>query len=204
MTADPPEDDSEATAPAPDGRPSLSVDRRGGVRAIGALTGALVAPLARRHGLARVRLLSEWPAIVGPELARRCRPEKLISLGRAAASTAADSPAAKIAAAQSAEKARGPSALRLRVSGAAALEIQHLAPQIVERINAYFGYRAVERLQLVQGPLPLEPAPRRPVALDAAQRRTLETKLADVADEDLRKALGGLGRAVLTGASRKP
>ena len=45
--------------------------------------------------------------------------------------------------------------LHVRVgSGALALELQHLEPVVIERINTYFGYRAVERLKLVHGPLP--------------------------------------------------
>ena len=45
--------------------------------------------------------------------------------------------------------------LKLRAAPGAALELQHRAPLIIERINLFFGRAAVTRLALVQGPLPL-------------------------------------------------
>ena len=43
--------------------------------------------------------------------------------------------------------------LMLRVDPARALDVEYRARQIVERINAYFGYRAVETLRIVQAPV---------------------------------------------------
>ena len=94
-----------------------------------------------------------------------------------------------------------PAALRVRVGGAAALEIQHMEPQIIERVNGYFGYRAIDRLQLVQGPLPAPPLRRMPPPLDAARARAIETKVAGIGDPDLRAALARLGSAI---ARRQP
>ena len=42
--------------------------------------------------------------------------------------------------------------LHLQVAPGLALEVQHREPVLVERINAFFGYRAVARLALKQGP----------------------------------------------------
>src|SRR5579871_6591264 len=95
--------------------------RRGkGFRAIGGLTQQLASHLVPRgkgkaKGVAPLaRLTAQWPAIVGEDIARVSEPDALLA-GRSA-------------------KATGPS-LRLRVSGAASLEIQHRIPQIVERVN---------------------------------------------------------------------
>lgn len=94
---------------------------------------ALLAPLTRRalgkHGFSAGALISEWDAIVGPELAATCQPVKL--------------------AFRKGERDGG--VLHLNVSGGAALEIQHIGPQIIERINGHLGYRAVSRLKLVHG-----------------------------------------------------
>ena len=78
-------------------------------------------------------------------------------------------------------------------------ELQHLAPQLIERINGYFGYAAVARLQIIQGPLPhaAPPARRPPAALDAARQRALNKRLESIGDDPLRQALERLGRAVL-------
>ena len=127
-------------------------------------------------GFAEGALTSEWPAIVGTEIAARCRPERL-TFGHAA------------------ERRDG--TLTLRVEGAFSTELQLLAPQIIERINGYYGYRAVVRLRLHQGAPAERAAPTTPgPALAPEQEAALEHRLNEVEDPDLRTALGRLGRAV--------
>ena len=46
-----------------------------------------------------------------------------------------------------------PATLVLRVEGPVALEIQHLSGVIIERVNRFFGWRAVGRIQIRQAPL---------------------------------------------------
>ena len=41
----------------------------------------------------------------------------------------------------------------LRVEGPVALEIQHLSGVIIEKVNRFFGWRAVGRIQIRQAPL---------------------------------------------------
>ncbi|MDP9195986.1 MAG: DciA family protein [Pseudomonadota bacterium] len=121
-------------------------------------------------------LLSHWADIVGPALAGDCSPEKL-SFPRGSLEGAV---------------------LHLRVSGSAALVLQHDESLILERINRVFGYRAVERLKYVQGP-PVLPAPvrsRAPSLPDAARTARVEKLVADVDDSTLREALKDLGCAV--------
>ena len=86
----------------------------------------------------------------------------------------------------------------MRVGGAAALEIQHVTPQILERINAYFGRRVVRQLRLLQMPLPVAaeppPCPVRP--LDPAEEEALVRDVHVIASDPLRTALLALGRTV--------
>ncbi|HEV2188288.1 MAG TPA: DciA family protein [Stellaceae bacterium] len=148
-------------------------ERRPGFRAAGASLSRLVAPIVARHGggvLARLK--ADWAAIVGPELAVATWPE---ALGRGGV-------------------------LKLRVTSAKALEIQHRAPLLAERINLFFGREAVTRLALVQGPLPLPDATAaresiRPLATSEAA--VLGRQLAEIGDPELRQALDRLGRAVI-------
>jgi hypothetical protein len=147
-------------------------ERRPGFRAVGASLSRLVGPIVARHGggvLARLK--SKWAAIVGAELAVACWPESL---------------------------ARG-GVLKLRVAPAKALEIQHRAPLVVERINLFFGREAVTRLTLVQGPLPLSDAAARESArpLATGEIAALDRQLAEIDDPELRQALDRLGRAVV-------
>src|SRR5262245_3914974 len=128
-----------------------------------------------RHGLAEGGLVTDWAAIVGQTIAERSLPLRLSFAGG--------------------ERREG--TLHVRVSGALALELQHLEPQVLERINGYFGYRAVGRLKIHQGPIPtppqrLPPAPP-PTAEAAAEIRDL---LSTVEDDGLREALRGLGHSL--------
>jgi hypothetical protein len=151
--------------------------RRGGMQRLGAAVPRLAGPVLGRQGLGEAQLLGEWPAIVGPALADQCWPVKL--------------------AFPRGERKDG--TLRLRAAPAAALEIQHKEPAVIERINAFFGYRAVARLALVQGPLPrrAESRPPPPRPLDSGEDDALKRRLAGVADPALQAALERLGRAVI-------
>jgi hypothetical protein len=146
--------------------------RQGGMRAIGATASRLAAPVvARRGGGTLGRLKAAWPAVIGAELATMTWPE---SLGR-------------------------DGALKLRVAPAIALDLQHRAPLVIERVNLFLGHHAVARLVLVQGPLPLPapPRPRSPEALPPEEAKALDARLTGVTDEELRVALAQLGRLVL-------
>ncbi len=151
--------------------------RHGGLRAAGLAASRVAAPIvARRGGGILGRLKAEWAAVVGADLAARAWPE---ALGR-------------------------DGALKLRVMPGFALDLQHRAPLVVERINLFFGHVAVARLVLVQGPLPLPapPRPALPAPLAAGEASALDARLADIADPELREALAGLGHLVLAGKTR--
>lgn len=126
-------------------------------------------------------MILEWASIVGSGLAFETLPVKL-SFARG-------------------ERADG--TLHLRVASGAAPMVQHLEPMILERINGFFGYRAVSRLAIRQGPLPprRKPAaarPSRPLTAGESERLTAATEA--IADPDLRAAIERLGRAVLGAA----
>jgi hypothetical protein len=95
--------------------------------------------------------------------------------------------------------------LHLRVAPGLGLEVQHREPVLIERINAFFGYRAVARLALKQGPpptaAPLPPA--RPRPLKTEERQLLDERLAAIDDGELKAALQRLGEAVIGTAKRR-
>jgi hypothetical protein len=142
-----------------------------GFRAVGVAVSKLTVPIVgRRGGGVLVRLKAEWAAVVGPDWAEVSWPA---TLGR-------------------------DGVLKLRAAPGTALELQHRAPLIIERINLFFGRAVVTRLALVQGPLPLVPRFRRTVIppLSQGEAEALDRRLSAIADPDLRAALAGLGRAV--------
>ena len=152
-----------------------------GLRALGETVSAVAAPMLGRRGFAGTRVVAEWPSIVGDQLAGRSLPERVVR----------------------APGGRGGGTLHVRISsGSLALELQHLEPLIVERINTYFGYQAVTRLKLIQGPIPerrLERAP--PCILAPADAATVERLVAPIEDGPLQQALRDLGRSLLTRTS---
>ncbi|MED5359394.1 MAG: DciA family protein, partial [Pseudomonadota bacterium] len=91
--------------------------------------------------------------------------------------------------------------LHLRVAPVAALELQHEAPRLIERINGYFGYAAVAELRLVQAPLKkrnLIPPRRAKKRVDPARQSELAHRLEAVEDPEMRQTLNRLGMAILS------
>ncbi len=77
------------------------------------------------------------------------------------------------------------------------MEIQHSEPVLIERINGFFGYRAVARLSLQQTWIPRQPSTPRLRPLSAPETAELDSRVAGVGDEPLRTALKRLGAAIM-------
>jgi hypothetical protein len=152
--------------------------RRGKMRAVGQELPRIAGLVLGKRGLGEAQLLAEWSAVVGDELAAETLPLKL------------SFPAG----------GRKNGVLKLRVTSAAALLVQHREPQILERINGFFGYGAVARLALMQGPIPSKvrtgPPPRR--ALTPTEAAALAAQTSQVSDPGLKSALERLGAAILS------
>jgi hypothetical protein len=77
-----------------------------------------------------------------------------------------------------------------------ALEIQHASDVILERVNRFFGWSAVGRLALRQGPLSRRERPAASRAPDAAEVAEVAETLSSVEDDELRAALARLGASI--------
>ncbi len=150
-------------------------------RPLADLVGPALSAAFRQQGFASTELVTHWDDIVGPEIAAHCEPMKI----NWPCQREAEQPE--------------PATLVLRCQGPAAIEIQHLAGVIVERINRFLGWRAIDRLALRQAPLARRAKPRPPPPIDAAEARRVAEGMTDIADDDLRAALGRLGAAVKRG-----
>lgn len=151
--------------------------RGGGPKPVGDMALRVAARALRRRGFAEPRLLAAWPEVIGGLLADHTAPERIVY------------PRGQ----------RDNGVLHVRVAGPLALELQHLAPVVVDRINGWFGYRAVARLQLHQGRVAGRAARRpEPAPEDPALRARAEAAVAGIADPALRRALADLGCAVLS------
>ena len=132
----------EPTAPA---RP-LPPDRRPGkghfARAVGAFVPKVTAVAFERYGFHSAEIMTSWETIVGPDLARLTRPEAIKwPRGSKARTNEADE----------GTPASG-AALIIACDPAFALEISYRTQDILDRINRYFGYRAIANLRIVQVP----------------------------------------------------
>ena len=129
----------------------------------------------RRFGFIQASVVTRWPEIVGERHAQVCMPEAIRF--------------------PPGEKSGG--ILQLVVLPAHAPLIQHVIPEIMERVNRFFGYKAVVRVKLRQGAVNAPPANTRtappslkPIPLE------LGDSLRDIGDPELRAVLESLARSL--------
>lgn len=154
------------------------------------IAGKIVGETFTRQGFVSAELVTRWSEIVGAEIAAHSEPIK-IQWTRPSPSLA--SPASG----GGSEGGQEPGTLVLRVEGPAAIEVQHLANVICERVNRFAGWRAVARLALRQAPLRRERKATR--AADPIAAARVAASLSDIGDDDLKAALARLGAAVTRG-----
>lgn len=128
---------------------------------------AITRPAFRRRSPAAAQVMADWAAIVGPALSAATRPLRLTQ-----------------------------GTLTIACAGPVAMELQHLAPELLRRINGTLGKAAVERLRFVQQ----APAGNRPQTTPALAEAPLPSPVRDrlgaVPAGELREALENLARAV--------
>ena len=169
-----------AQSPAPP-RHARGFQRAGGIVA------PKLAAAAERRGFAEARLITDWAAIAGPDIAAATRPVKMT-------------------------RPRGPKGaghggtLTIEADGARAPEVQMMLPALRARVNAALGFAAVARIQVVHGwgfaeaPAPFlhDASPSEP---DPVRLEPLLTAVSSIGDGGLRAALETLARNVV---SRRP
>lgn len=150
--------------------------RGGQARAIADLMPDIGRSAFRRFGFVQSSVVTRWPEIVGENHARVCAPEAIRF--------------------PPGEKSDG--ILQLVVLPAHAPLIAHLLPEIVERVNRFFGYNAVAKVKIRQGQVQPRPdaAPRaqppmlRPIPIE------LGDSLRDIGDPELKAVLESLARSL--------
>ncbi len=131
----------------------------------------------RRYGFIQSSVVSRWPEIVGERYAAVSLPES-IRFPRG-------------------EKEGG--TLHLLVSGAHATLMQHITPEIVERVNRFFGYGAVSQVRFRQGTIDAEKDKEKRPALPPSLKPApieLGDSLRDIGDPELNRVLESLASAV--------
>ncbi|MGI9411598.1 MAG: DUF721 domain-containing protein [Hyphomicrobiaceae bacterium] len=111
-------------------------------KAVGSFIPELTKKAFQKYGFSTAALLTDWPTIVGAELARHTRPERLNWPRRAELDDETNSGTRRTGA-----------KVILRVEPARVLDVQYQSQQIKDRINAYFGYAAISDVRFLQAPV---------------------------------------------------
>lgn len=151
----------------------------GGPKSIGGRLLKGLGPVLRRQGFAISEILTRWPQLVGTALAQQTAPERLqFPPGR-----------------------NGDAVLHVRVAPGFGPDVQMLAPLMIERLNQYYGYKAIGRLALHQGPLPQPTAKKAPAprALSPEEAARIEALAQPIRDPALRDSILRLGASLMTG-----
>ncbi|HEY0958149.1 MAG TPA: DUF721 domain-containing protein [Novosphingobium sp.] len=150
--------------------------RGGQARAISDLMPEIGRTAFRRFGFVQSSVVTRWPEIVGPRHARICAPEAIRF--------------------PPGEKNEG--ILQLVVVPAHAPIIQHVIPEIMERVNRFFGYKAVAKVKLRQGEV--KPPQRNEHATTPPSLKPIPMELGDslrdIGDPELRAVLESLARSL--------
>ena len=166
---------------APPPPPAKDSGRQNRSRPVSELLPQVGGAAFRRFGFVQSSIVSRWPEIVGERYAGVSRPESI----RFPHGTKQDG------------------TLTLTVRGAHAVVMQHIVPEITERVNRFFGYPAVSRIAIRQGEVD-RPATRaappsiRPVPAE------LGRELKNIADPELKAVLESLAAGVAASAGALP
>ncbi|MFM9827850.1 MAG: DUF721 domain-containing protein [Sphingomonas sp.] len=171
----------------PSSRPPAKVDdaaRGGPARSVADLLPDIGGAAFKRFGFVQSSVVSRWPEIVGERFARVSSPESIkFPHGKRAEGT-----------------------LTLVVRGAHGVMMQHITPEIIERVNRFFGYQAIARVVLRNGDL--SSAPERTPRAAPPSLRPVPTDIGDslraIADPEFKAVLEALaaGVAASSGAPR--
>jgi hypothetical protein len=182
------DDPQPAARPAKPKKPKAWERPRGGpAKPIADLMPRIGRAAFRRFGFVQSSVVTRWPEIVGERHARVCMPEAIRF--------------------PPGEKSEG--ILQLVVLPAHAPLIQHVIPEIMERVNRFFGYKAVARVKMRQGEVkppndrygaderPKAPPSLKPIPMELGE------SLRDIGDPELRTVLESLARSLGNGQEDK-
>lgn len=145
-------------------------------RAAGSFVPKLTSKVFEKYGFHSAEIMTDWARIAGADVAQWSEPERI--RWPRATSAAPDGEA---------ERPKG-AILVLRVKPARALEIEYKSGEIIDRINRYFGYRAIDALKILQAPLTRPAAPSEPPARVSAPAHAAPPPVLETVGEDGLKA----------------
>lgn len=152
-----------------------------GLKPLGNMLSIIAKPILGKRGFVETDIIMKWQEIVGKELAEVTRPQKIVFIrGRR----------------------DGGVLYVLTKGGGEALLLQHKEKMVMERINTFFGYKAVEKISIVQGYFDIS---NNNIDDEAVNNSEIDEEInlkakkiaQNISDDDLAKALENLGKAVI-------
>ncbi|MCX8474298.1 MAG: DciA family protein [Sphingomonas sp.] len=154
-------------------QPKLEPQRSNRARAVSELLPDVGRAAFRKFGFVQHAIVSRWGEIVGERYARVSMPESI----------------------RFPQGKRAEGVLSLVVAGAHAPMMQHIAPEIVDRVNRFFGYPAVVRVAIRQGEIKRVAKAAPPPSL-APLTEAMGDSLRGIADPELKAVLESLAAGV--------
>ena len=152
---------------------------------IGDTLGKVNRSLSNKYGKTEFLILSKWPQIVGSFFAEHSEPDKISRLTEDFDEF--DQPIFK-------------NFLHVRVSPAAAVEFQHYKDTIIEKINSFFGYKAIADLRLQQNFIPKKKndQPLKSERFEATdnEKKLVKKEMQHIKDNELEKSIVNLGLSI--------
>jgi hypothetical protein len=150
---------------------------------------ACLSPSLAAQGFATSDIIMAWPEIVGGRLAAFTQPLKIEWKRKAPHADPETRPE--------------PATLVVRVESAFALELQHMAPTVIDRVNTYYGWRCIGKIVLKQGPVRrVEARKPPPPVLTPEDKAKVSSAIGGIEEEGLKAALDRLGQAIVSSGSR--
>ncbi len=141
-------------------------------------------PVLAKQGFGAADIVLHWDEIVGERLARVCEPIKLQWPARPPKAPPG--------------QPLDPASLLVRVESGFAIELQHVSPLVIERVNMHLGWRCIGRILLRQGPVGTQKRVVRAKPVDDPEAcAEAARQSAGVEDEGLRAALTRLGSRII-------
>lgn len=134
----------------------------------------------KKFGFVQSSVVTRWADIVGPRYAAVTQPDSIRFPAHG-------------------ERKQG--TLNITVSSAHAPMLQHVAPELIERVNRFFGYAAVARIKMVQGhvtPPSLQKSAQKSASPPNLKPIPVELgdSLRDIGDPELRAVLESLAQGL--------
>lgn len=149
------------------------------------LVGKAMTPACKKRGFASVDIVASWADIVGERYGTRVQPDRLIWPRQPELSDP--------------ERPPQPATLVVHTDGPTALMLSHDSPQVIERINTFYGWAAIGRIKILQKPVSVKRPPVRKTlrSLTKSEEQKLDARLETVENDRLRTALKKLGAQVI-------